>query len=719
MRLSIWRLKNLDIKKKRFLWGSIIVGVLVLSISTFVVYKSELRSGEKSLLEISNYVKVQCGTYTHYNEASESQGLLRAIENTRQVSSLLNGDQDNIEIDTNVLKSYADKLWLDGILILDKDGNVTNSYYDDISVHNILVDYVKQDTILDWSSYNERTYSTRITLDNGSYIDMAACNKLDKSGVVVAYFYTSAKYVHDYTLTLQSLLHGYNTSLDATIIVADDGVIVASNDESLIGGQTSENRIIQILKNSNDSKHIHPVVSDNCYGVMLKQRNHYIYAYISNNSLFKLLLPTVLMIMLTYLFVLLVIWTLMERSNIEHEKLEKIKDEEYKEELKQAAIKADSANRAKTEFLQRMSHDIRTPINGICGMVEMSEYYDNDINKRNECRNKIREASNLLLELVNEVLDMGKLESGEFEIEERPFNLKEVFEEVNVVIEKLAQERNLKFIIKDMNVKHWDLIGSPLHVKRLYMNIMSNAVKYNKDNGSIMVSCEELSSDDDTVIIKFSCADTGIGMSKEYQTKIFEPFSQESSAYQSKYGGSGLGMPIAKGLAEKMGGSLSFESKLDEGTIFYVTIPFKINKHVTKQDDVSNRECSIRGLNILLVEDNELNMEIAEFMLNNEGAILTKAYNGKEAVDIISNNKDKFDVVMMDVMMPIMDGLEATETIRGQGIDIPIIAMTANAFVEDRNKTKEAGMNDHVSKPLNVDVLKETIVRVLENWVKK
>lgn len=694
---------------KRFWIIGIIAGFFVLGFVAFILFNQEINSSEKTLIETVNYVKVQCGTYTHYNEASESQGLLRAIENTRQVSYLLSEDkQDNETIDADLLKTYANKLWLDGILILDKDGNVEHSYYEDASVYKTLVDYVKQDTILDWNDYKERTYSTRITFSNNSYIDMAACAREDSDGVVVAYFYTSAKYVNNYTLTLQSLLSGYNTTSDGTIIIADNGVIIASNDESLIGQETSGNRIIQALSNAKDSKHISRVSSDSCYGVMLKQRDHYIYAYISDSSVLKNLPATLLIYIFVYAFILIMVWAIMQRSNRAYE-------EEYKEELKQAAYKADSANRAKTEFLQRMSHDIRTPINGICGMVEMSEHYNDDLNKRNECRTKVKEASNLLLELVNEVLDMGKLESGEFVLEEKPFNLKNVFDEVNVVIEKLAQERNIKLLVGEMNVKHWDLIGSPIHVKRLFMNIMSNAVKYNKDNGTITISCVELESNKkDMTTIKFICMDTGIGMSKEYQERIFEPFSQEDSSYQSKYAGSGLGMPIAKGLAEKMGGTLTFESKIDVGTTFYAAIPFKIDTNLKEDNKAISKNYSIAGKNILLAEDNELNMEIAEFILTNAGANVIKANNGKEAVEIVEKQKDSIDIILMDVMMPVMDGLQATWKIRQLGVQTPIVAMTANAFVEDKMKAKEAGMDDYVSKPLNSSLLIETIGKLLD-----
>ena len=416
-----------------------------------------------------------------------------------------------------------------------------------------------------------------------------------------------------------------------------------------------------------------------------------------------------------------ILMTIKARSNQQYERIQKQREEEYKKELEKSAKEAKKANIAKTEFLQRMSHDIRTPINGICGMLDVGDYYRDNLSRQTECRGKIREASNILKELVNEVLDMSKLDSGEIYLEEKPFNICQLINEVVDVVGKMADEREIKVEQKTPEIIHKDLIGSPIHLKRLLMNILSNAVKYNKDYGKMYLSSREISSEQDKIVtLEFKCQDTGIGMSEEFQKHLFEPFAQEQKGGASKFGGTGLGMPITKSLVEKMGGTITFTSEQGVGTTFVITIPFKINEDVArdeeKQDEVT---ASIRGLNILLVEDNELNMEIAEFVIQSKGASVVKAWNGQEAVEAFEKSASgEFDVILMDVMMPVMNGYEATKTIRtmdrSDAKKIPIIAMTANAFVEDRIKSKEAGMNEHVSKPIDTKLLVKIIAELAE-----
>ena len=388
--------------------------------------------------------------------------------------------------------------------------------------------------------------------------------------------------------------------------------------------------------------------------------------------------------------------------------------------LKEALDTAERASEAKTNFLRRMSHDIRTPINGICGMLDVADYYHNDINKLAECREKIRDASHLLLELINEVLDMGKLESGEIMLEEVPFNLYDIAHNVLEVIEKMAEERKIEITQDNIGVAHWNLIGSPVHVKRIMMNFISNAVKYNKEHGKIMLRCREISTEGDTAVFEFTCRDTGIGMSREFQEHLFEPFTQERVGGYSKYGSTGLGMSITMALVKRMGGDITFESEKDKGTTFVITIPFKIDTEKREAEQKAKKSvCSIAGMNILLVEDNELNMEIAEFMLQNEGAVVTKAWNGQEAVELFEKSRSgEFDVILMDIMMPVMNGYEATKRIRSlereDAKTIPIIAMTANAFTEDRIKAKAAGMDEHIAKPVDVELL----IKVIHKLVK-
>ncbi len=454
---------------------------------------------------------------------------------------------------------------------------------------------------------------------------------------------------------------------------------------------------------------------------MLKQRDYYIYAYLPDTEVFHNLPLSVISVILLYFLVFSVFWFWTYRTNLAHRRQEFEKDEKYKAELLAAAKKAEAANEAKTEFLQRMSHDIRTPINGICGMVNMADHYADDMEKQTEYRTKVKEASNLLLELVNDVLDMSKLESGEVVLEESPFNLSKIFEEVLVVIEQIAAEQNIRIVWEKKEIKHRALIGSPRYVKRVMMNILSNAVKYNRENGQIHISCREIPSEQpETTTMEFVCRDTGIGMTEEFQKYVFEPFAQEHTGSRTKFTGTGLGMPITKKLVEKMGGTITFESEKGVGTTFVIQVPFKIDMDADKREEQTDvSENSIKGLHILLAEDNELNMEIAEFVLQNEGADVTKAWNGQEAVELFRNSKPgEFNVILMDIMMPVVNGYEATKMIRSLDREdakkIPIIAMTANAFTEDRIKAKAAGMDEHIAKPVDVELL----IKVIHKLVK-
>ncbi len=712
----------MDIKQqfmgRRFWLLTALMALFVFILSGLWFYRSCLNKAETSLLKISNYMKTQCVAYTHYNAGAETQALLRAVESNREVvMKLYDSQMQGEEVSSELLESYADQLWLHGILILNSDGSILCSYARDTGLEEKLLKQLFKETVLTGSGYAERSYCQRIYFQNGGYINVAATSGKDETGMVISYYYISPESAKAYSLTLQSLLEGYQISTDGTIMVTDEGKVVACNDEALIGESTKENTVIQTLKENRDSHHICHIPAEKSYGVMLKQRDYYIYAYISEKAVFSSLLKNVLIVMVIYFCGVFAIWLMMQRSRRDYLKQEMEKEQKYKLEFQELARKADAANVAKTEFLQRMSHDIRTPINGICGMVEMAEHYADNLDKQAECRKKIRDASYLLLELINEVLDMGKLESGEVVLEQQPFDLQDVMDEVLVVIEKLASERGLTLIREDFKVNHWKLIGSARHVKRLLMNIMSNAVKYNKENGTISIRCQELpSKEEGTALLEFICEDTGIGMSEAYQKKIFEPFTQENTGAQSKYGGSGLGMSIAKDLVEKMNGTLDFESEEGKGTTFIIRIPFVIDQSQEEKEKLSDSadKPSIQGYHILLVEDNELNMEIAEFVLEKEGAVVTKAWNGKEAVELFSESATgEYDAILMDMMMPVMDGYQAARTIRAMDREdaktIPIIAMTANAFTEDRIKSREAGMNAHISKPLDLELLVETL----------
>ena len=401
---------------------------------------------------------------------------------------------------------------------------------------------------------------------------------------------------------------------------------------------------------------------------------------------------------------------------------QKERDMEYQENLRRAAEEATLANAAKTDFLRRMSHDIRTPINGIRGMVQIADRFPNDVKKQAECRAKIMQSSDFLLDLVNDVLDMSKLESGEMQLEEVPFDLNELLHDVGVLLSTQAQARGITYTVtmEDKGEKH--VIGSPLHLRQVFQNIGGNAIKYGRAGGYVHVTCSIVSQTKDTVRCRFICEDNGNGMSEEFQKHMFEPFSQEKSGARTTYQGTGLGLSIVKKLVDAMGGTVTVVSEKGVGTTFITEIPLKLDPAPfdAEKPEEEIDTTMFRGLHVLLVEDNEVNMEIAAFLLEDSGAEVTKAWNGAEGLEKFkASAPGTYDLILMDIMMPVMNGLEAAEKIRAldrpDSETVPIFAMTANAFSDDAARSRKAGMNEHLTKPLDL----EKITKAVHKYCKK
>lgn len=711
------KINKLFFQDKRFFRVMMLLGVMILCGVGFVSYRADLRRTAWVMQDTINYVGGQYIICDKFNADSTTKSLDRMVERVRQVRRDLElaGDHVNEE----VLKACAEDLRLTGIVLLDPEGNITCEYRQNDEGWDELEEHLKKEALLNAARYPLKYYTTRLDISDGSLTDLAATARRNVPGVVVCYYHTPLQYSRNYKLSIQSVLSGYSAYAGSTIAITDGNRIIASNKETLVGMQVEDQPVLAQLRGQDERAgeliHIH-ADSAGYYGGRAVGRNYYIYVYFNEASIFTNLKSNVFSVLILYTLVLLVALVLRQKAAKEYQQEQSRRDWEYRRNLEEKAREAQRANHAKTEFLQRMSHDIRTPINGIRGMLEMADYYQDDLKKQTECRNKIREASGFLLELINDVLDMGKLESGEVTLEERPFELKELLDGMVEIVSKQARERGIEIVVRDYEVRHWHLLGSPLHLKRLYMNIMSNAVKYNKDKGKIFVECRETSSREDIAEIEFICQDTGIGMKPEFQKHVFDPFVQESNTARTSYGGTGLGLAIVKNLIEKMGGTITFESEPGVGSTFYLTVPFKIDQNAAAQEHVAQEEknASIRGMHILIAEDNELNMEIAQFVLESAGAVLSRAMNGKEALECFqASAPGTFDVILMDVMMPAMDGFEATWAIRALDREdaktIPIIAMTANAFAEDRKRAFEAGMNEHLAKPLESRQMKEVI----------
>lgn len=395
------------------------------------------------------------------------------------------------------------------------------------------------------------------------------------------------------------------------------------------------------------------------------------------------------------------------------------KEQQEKARLQMAYEEADSENRAKTEFMNRMSHDIRTPINGIMGMVDIIRKNRDDREKVDDSLDKIQLSTRHLLELVSDVLDMSKLEAGMFEIHEDVFDMNELMDEVAALVDAQLVESSITHCKHRSNIQHTALKGSSLQLRRIMVNLLSNAIKYNKPNGTIDTYAEELSCDGTTVWYEFKIVDTGIGMSEEFiKEQLFKPFTQEKNDARTLYRGTGLGMSIVKALLDKMGGSIEVESQLGEGSTFTFRLPFKVDENAieTKKEEQSSGEQKLEGKQILLVEDNEINMEIAEFYLKELGIVVDKAWNGKEAIDKFEESAPgTYDLILMDIMMPVMGGREAARRIRtlerSDAETVRIYAMTAQVSSESVHKCLASGMNGHIAKPIDESKLREILTR--------
>ena len=390
--------------------------------------------------------------------------------------------------------------------------------------------------------------------------------------------------------------------------------------------------------------------------------------------------------------------------------------QELNESLRVAAEEARRANNSKSEFLSRMSHDIRTPMNGIIGMTKIAKDHIDQPERVTDCMDKICVASNHLLSLVNDILDVSKMESGKYDLTPVPFNIFEMLNNIQVVMQENASANQVDIQIDYGSVEHPDVVGSELNVKRVIMNLVSNGVKYNKKNGKVTILAYERMLDDTHADYIFEIIDNGIGISKEFLSHIFEPFSRENEGSSETASGTGLGMTIVKNLTEQLGGQISVESELGVGSTFVVNLPMEINENPQAEAESELDEASLEGMNILLVEDNALNQEIASYVLEGAGADVTTAENGDAAVCTFTHYPPgTFDAILMDIMMPIMDGYMATREIRSldrsDAKTVPIIAMTANAFSEDVKKALDAGMNDHLAKPVEAKKMIGTIAR--------
>lgn len=684
-------------------------------------------TAKKVTSETIEYIKNQCIKYDEITASDLTKSLFRIIDKTQDISRDIADFDDFSDV---MLTKFITNHSITGIMVLDENGELENEYCTDDTGYKEWHSFIKQNKVMNIADDESKTYSDRLhsfpsgaDTTNDYYYDFAAVPRSDKKGIVFAYLRQTKEIIDDGQLTLDSLFSGFKLTMNGNIIITDGSSVIATNSDKCKGLTVSECAVIKSFTADSSQNKDFVRVTDlfgTYYGGMDKCRNYYIYVYYPTNDIYLNRWSATSIFVALYIILCTTAAMIYRAINIKHERESRIAEEEYKEKLLNSAEEARRANAAKSDFLRRMSHDIRTPINGIRGMIEIADKNTDDPAKQSECRSKIWTASGYLLDLVNDVLDMSKLESGEIMLENVPFDIYRIMDDIATLNEQNASKRNISLTFERCENIHNRLIGSPVHVKRVLMNIISNAVKYCNDGGYVKVRLDEASSDGKTASILITCEDNGIGMSKEFMKVMFEPFVQENDCARTSYQGTGLGLPIAKRLADKMNGEIKCESEKNVGTKFTVMIPFEIDfsKESSDRDEITVGNNTLEGMTVLLAEDNELNMEITEFVLKNEGATVIKAWNGREAVEAFEKSDEYgIDVVLMDIMMPVMDGLAAAKAIRSlmraDAVTVPIIALTANAFTDDKEKTRQAGMNEHLAKPIESTKLKSAVFRYI------
>lgn len=692
------------------------LGAVLLLTAVFAVFTVvDIDSAESAMNRSIEYVRKQCEDFGENADSDLVKSLFRLSDKAQDISrDIASGGAP----DSGTLEKLADEQQITGIILLTKTGERVCEFSSDRSGYAYWQTVIMNESILNIWDCPFMVYSERLSASDEYCYDYCAVARQDAPGVVFCYLRQSRDLLESGQLSLRSMLSGYGITMNGTVAVTDGEHVTASNNAALLDDRVSDCAVISALGQGEQKSGLTMTLNGGklYFGSQSRCRGNYIYIYYNAVDMFSFRRAAVAYTAVAYALLWAALYIAYRHSRKLHNAQRRAKEAQYQEQLLSAAREAERANAAKTDFLRRMSHDIRTPINGIRGMLEIAEHYSNDPERQRECREKIWNASGYLLELVNDVLDMNKLESGVIVLEERAFDLNGIFSDIMALLVPQAQERRITIDLDCQSGIHTRLIGSCAHLKRLLVNVIGNAVKYSHDGGIVRVKCREASCDGGRALLEFSCEDYGIGMSEEFQKKMFEPFQQESITARSSYEGNGLGLSIAKILCEKMGGTIACSSEKDRGTKFVMTIPFTIDDSGSAEEEYQTAPAPIRGLRILLAEDNELNMEITEFAVKSQGADVVKAWNGREALELFeASGLWDIDVILMDLMMPEMNGFEAARRIRAldrpDASSVLILALTANVFAEDRREAEAAGMNGHLSKPITSQRLGEAIAR--------
>ena len=786
---------------------SLTIGVLLFGVVFAVSQHRDERDCQERLATTFEFFKTQTSAYSKYNDTAVAKSLVRASVAVHALAKDCALDASEVE-----LRGYAEKVWMSGISLLDPAGNLITEYTEDGVGFASLRDGLPDIASLDLVAAPDKTYVKRVELRDGSYADVALHALSAGDGVILTYRHTKAAFAQKSVLSMQTLLDGYDRNTVGTFLLVRSNVVEASNDPAMIGVDVTTNAMLKAIRAVNQSEKLTYVVDGRgakCYGMYTHGRDFVLYAYVPARSIYRSTLPNLAVLLILYVVVIAVIQGFRWNGEQKYKQRELAAAQAYKEalekknrELEIAVQQEAAANRAKRDFLFNMSHDIRTPMNAIIGYTSLAETNLTQPARVADYLRKISTASQHLLSLINDVLDMSRIESGRVVLEQKPVHLPALVQDVRDIIQSNITAAGLSFTVDLAGVRDEDVIGDPLRIQRILLNILSNAVKFTPSGGSITLRVVEKSGAGETLPAnpdgraagdasegasesrsmgpagpgssgagestslvssgavsssagepismeaagvassgagestslvsagagsngapvrygdyEFYVRDTGIGMSAEYQKHIFEQFSREETSTVSKTEGTGLGMPITKRLVEMMDGSIDLVSVQGQGTEF--TVHLRLPLCGAPKAETSVEDPDFAGMRLLVVEDNELNMEITTTVLEEAGFLVDQAENGQVALEKVATAAPgQYALVLMDIQMPVMDGYEATRRIRAlpdpAKAQIPIVAMTANAFAEDRANALAAGMNDHIAKPFDIHTLLWKLAEILK-----
>ena len=710
---------------KKFWLVCIAVGISLFGVVFALSRRADIQNCEQRLTGVMEFIKAQSADYTKYNDTAVAKSLVREAAAVHALEEL------SLDCDEAALSEYARTLWLTGVSVLNAQGELVCEYTENGTGYAQLQSGIKMELILSVIDYPQKTYVKRVELGGDNFVNVAVHSCADGTGVVLAYRYIPAEFSQKSVLSIQTLLDGYEISSTGTLLVAEDNRVAASNDPTLIGMNIFESeRLMSIRRSGRADKLIRvyaPKGIEQCYGIYSHGRDYYLYAYVPARQVYTLTVMNLVITLVMYILILALVQVFRWNSAKDFFMQQEHSEQEYRKSLEQknvalqlAVQRETKANLAKREFLFNMSHDIRTPMNAIIGFTALAQTHIDDRGQVEDYLKKISVSSQHLLSLINDVLDMSRIENGKVTLETKPVHLPELVEDIGDAIQVGADKKHISFTVDTAGMKSEDVIADPLRLEQTLINVLANAVKFTPDGGQISLRIvQKDTAPADYADFEFHIKDNGIGMSEEFQKHIFEQFARERTSTVSKIQGTGLGMAITKSLVDMMGGRITVKSEQGKGSEFTISLRFPIGEAKAEQTPPAAKASAFTGKKLLVVEDNELNLEIASTLLKEAGFAVDTAENGKVAVEKVeAASADRYDLILMDIQMPEMDGYEATRRIRAlpdtKKAALPIVAMTANAFEDDRKNALRAGMNGHIAKPLDIQKLFQVLSELLK-----